>query len=550
MAVSRNQDEISAKPKEILTLGSFAFDPARRELLDAEGRPVELRRQSADVLAELAREPGRMVAKRDLIDSIWRDTAVTDDSLVQCIADIRRKLGPGARDCVQTVPRRGYRLVPSGPAAPGPSSFVRGLTALFIAFPLALALAAVLTFRESTDAPTVPEEPPTLAILPFVNLSGDPEQRYFSDGLTEDLTTDLSRTSALRAISSASSFSYRDSDLPPADVANELGASHYVTGSVRRDGRRLRINATLSDASSGAIIWAHRYDRDLGGIFDLQDDVTAAITAALAVELTSSEEERFARQQQIDPDAYDLLLRGLEPLRRFTPEGIDEARGYFRRAIEIEPDYARAHANLALSYGQALVFRYGEDDSMVPEALRMAERAAELDPDLPQAQFALAVLHLSARNHDAAIAAARRAVELDPSYADGFAVLAQTLAYGGDLDEALAAIRKAKLLSPRHTFAYLWVEAHILFQMRRYAEAREILKEVVARNPALLVGYLTLAATYGHLDMTEEADWLLTEILAISPAVSATAEGDAAPYRDAADRRHYVDGLLLAGIPP
>ncbi len=320
-----------------------------------------------------------------------------------------------------------------------------------------------------------------------------------------------------------------------------------ITGSVRRDGRRVRINATLTDTLSGANVWADRYERDIASIFDLQDDVSRSIVSALALELTAGEALRF-EQQQIDPDAYDLLLRGLAPLRRFTNEGIVEARHYFMRAIEIDPEYARAHANIALSYAQAIVFRLGSDTTSPDIALREAQRAAELDDTIPQTQFALAVVYLSVRDHAAAIAAAHKAIMLDPSYADGYAVLAQTLAYSKDLDEALTAIRIAKSLSPRYTFAYLWVEAHILFQLRHYEDARAILEEVINRNPAFLVGRLTLAATYGYLGMLEEANWQISEILTMSPDISAQVEGKYAPYRKQTDRDHFVKGLRLAGM--
>jgi tetratricopeptide (TPR) repeat protein len=218
-------------------------------------------------------------------------------------------------------------------------------------------------------------------------------------------------------------------------------------------------------------------------------------------------------------------------------------------AVEIDPDYARAHANIALSYGQAMVFHLGSDTSSRATALREANLAVELDATIPQAQFALAVVNLALRNHDAAIRASRQAIVLDPSYADGYAVLAQTLAYNGVLDEALSVIRTAKSLSPRYSFAYLWVEAHILFQLRRYDDARVILEEVTERNPEFFVGRLTLAATYGHLDLLEEANWQVAEILAISPDISALIEGESAPYRKQSDRVHFVKGLLLAGVP-
>ena len=551
--MSRNIPEIWTKSDGSLHLGAFSFDTSTRELRDSAGRVLELRRQSSDVLAVLARRPGETVSKEELVLAVWSDVAVTDDSLVQCIGDIRRALGPKSRDCIQTVPRRGYRMVPTlAEEVSNRKALARG-TILLAGLAVALLIAALAAFLAREPERPVPfaarSDQPVIAVLPFANISGDPDQLYFSDGLTEDLTTDLSQVSGLRLIASASSFTYRESELTPEAIARELGASHLVTGSVRRDGRRLRINAALTEAATGANVWANRFDRDIGGVFDLQDEIAQAITAALAIKLTSSEEQRFQRDQAIDPNAYDLLLRGLAPLRRFTEEGIDEARLYFRRAIEIDPDYARAHANLALTYGQAVVFRLGEDLSSHDIALREAERAVELDPLLPQAHFALAVVQLSARNHGAAIEAARQSVLLDISYADGYAVLAQTLAYGGDLDEALAAIRTAKHLSPRYTFAYLWVEAHILFQQRHYEEAREILEDIITRNPAFLVGHLTLAAVYGHLGLTDEADWLTLEILTMSPDISAIGEGRTAPYRIEDDRDHFVEGLLKAGLP-
>lgn len=318
---------------------------------------------------------------------------------------------------------------------------------------------------------------------------------------------------------------------------------------MRREKRRLRVTVILNDVATGETVWANRYDRDLGGVFDLQDDVSRAVTSALAIELTANEQAQFERQQTVDADAYDLLLRGLAPHRTFTAEGNEIARALFRRAIEIDPTYARAHAALALTYGTSFVFRLGDDPADLPLALDFAETAVRLDPALPQAQFALAVLLLADRRHDAAIEAAREAIRLDPNYADGYAVLAQTLAYGGDKSEALIAIRRAKTLSPRYAFAYLWVEGHILFQLRRYNEARAVLEEVLARNPAFVVGHLTLAATYGHLRRADEADWIVMELLTLAPDAAAFSEGRSAPYREERDRAHYIEGLLLAGVP-
>ena len=553
MRMSRNDSEIWTKSGRLIRLGRLLFDPETRELREGD-RPVELRKQSSEVLAFLTARPMETVGKDELIEAIWAGVSVTDDSLVQCIGDIRRTLGPAAKDCIQTVPRRGYRLVPSAPQ-PHPESVLSRPRALL---PLALAVvvAAMLGVgaflyigSEADRAQTTTIDRPVVAVLPFIDKSQDPGQKFFIDGLSEDLATDLSRISGLMMISSASSFAAHDPNLSPEEIARSLGANFVVTGNVRRDGRRVRITATLVDVATGASIWADRYDRDIGGIFELQDDVSRSITSALAIQLTLDEEALFARQQTVVGDAYDLVLRGLAPLRTFTDTGIREARDYFRRAIEIDPDYARAHANLALTYGTSIIFRLGDDSASKEVALQEAQLAVDLEPRLPQAQFALAVVLLSERRHDQAIDAAREAIRLDPSYADGYAVLAQTLAYGGNPVEALSAIRTAKKLSPRFTFTYLWVEGNIFFQLRRYDEARAVLEEVVNRNPAFLQGYLTLAATYGHLGMTDEADWISIELAALAPDLSAFAEGKAAPYRVEGGRAHYVEGLLLAGLP-
>lgn len=556
--MSRNEPETRPKSDERLCLGDLWFDRGKGELRDAEDNLVDLRNQSTEVLAALAARPMVTVRKDDLIAAVWSDVAVTDDSLVQCIGDIRRALGPAGRDCIQTVRRRGYRLVPTNPGpkadaltAPPASRNGRGMAMSFMgAALLVMGVALLAAFRVyGPDETAVRPELPVIVVLPFANTNDDPGQEYFIDGLTEDITTDLSRVSGLIMISSASSFALRDTEATPDQTARELGADFYLTGSVRIDARRVRVTASLGDTTSGEIVWADRYDRDIGGIFDLQDDVSRSVVSALAIRLTADEQLQFEQSQMIDPEAYELLLRGLAPLRTFTEGGILEAREYFRRAIEVDPEYARAHANLALTYGTSILFRLGDMSAGQEAALEQAELAVSLDPSLPQAQFALAVVLLSRQNHDQAIAAAREAIRLDPNYADGYAVLAQTLAFGGDKTDALASIRMAKARSPRYTFSYLWVEGHILFQLRRYDEARTLLEEVVARNPAMFLGNLTLAATYGHLGLMDEADWIALELMAVAPDISAFEEGRFLPYRNEEDRAHYVEGLLLAGLP-
>ncbi len=354
--MSRNEAEIRTKLPELLWLGPRWFDPVARELKEADGTTIDLRRQSIDVLAYLAERQSRIVTKEELVSDIWSDVAVTDDSLVQCIGDIRRALGPEGRDCIQTVRRRGYRLVPTGgqPEVEGPSlsySTRKNPLSGALVFGAILGLAAFVGFDQLDDR-VGPEEanapnPPVIAVLPFSNHEEDPEQQYFVDGLTEDIATDLSRVSGLSMISSASTFAIRDSEGTPIELARDLGADYVLTGSTRRDKRRVRVTATLTEVSTGRSIWADRYDRDIGGIFELQDDVSKAVASSLAIRMTNDELADLGRRENINSDAYDLLLRGLRPLRTFTKDGISEARDYFQRAIEVDPDYARLACALA-----------------------------------------------------------------------------------------------------------------------------------------------------------------------------------------------------------
>lgn len=391
---------------------------------------------------------------------------------------------------------------------------------------------------------------PSIAVLPFKNLSNDPEQAYFSDGLSEDLITDFSRISGLLVIARTSSFAYREQALTVRQIARQLGVRYMLEGSVRKVQNRVRINAQLIDAASGVHLWADRYDRNMTDILALQDEVTETIVSALSVSLTQGEKAQFGHTKTIDPDAYDVLLRGLGPLRRFTREDTAEARRLFERAIALDPDFARAHANLALTYGQDVVFRHTEQPELwIRRGLAAAANAEALDNSISQLHFARAVLYLAQRNHDDAIMAAYRAIQLDPNYADGYAVLAQALSYAGVLNEAMAAIRSAKRLNPLYPFTYLWIEAHILFLQGHYEEAIPVLQEVIWRNPSFDAGHLMLAAVYGQLGRREDAEWEIAEILMLKPDFSLQAEGRAAVYQRNGDLTRYIEGLRKAGLP-
>jgi adenylate cyclase len=242
---------------------------------------------------------------------------------------------------------------------------------------------------EQAAAPVALPDKPSIAVLPFTNMSDDPEQEYFSDGITEDIITDLSKVSGLFVVARNSSFTYKGRAVEVRAVGRDLGVRHVLEGSVRKSGGRVRVTAQLIDATTGSHVWAERYDRELTDVFAVQDEVTQEIVSVLAVKLSAEDEARLQRSVRIDPDAYDMLLRGLALLRRYSRETLAESRRYFQKAIEIDPGCARAHSNIGYSLVLDVFAGWAEDrDAALREAEGHIEAAVRLDPLLPQVHFA------------------------------------------------------------------------------------------------------------------------------------------------------------------
>lgn len=418
-------------------------------------------------------------------------------------------------------------------------------------------IAALGVFLNSEEAPSVDAPPtgargerPSIAVLPFDNLGGDPEQGYFADGITEDLTTDLSRISGLFVVARNSSFAYRGHSVDVRKVAEALGVRYVLEGSVRRVGDQVRINAQLIDGVSGGHIWADRFDGGMSDVFELQDEVNKRIVEALSVNLSNDEREQLESIETTNPQAYDTLLRGLQQYQRFTPEGIREARRLFKLAIEQDPNYARAYANVALTYGTDVNINLTRDrEHAIAEGLKYVEKAIALDADIPQVYSTRSVLYLSQRKYDAAIESARRTVELLPDYSDGHAILAFVHSFAGNLEEALAAIRRAKEIDPQYSYIFLAVEGRILYLLKRYEEARVVLEESVSRNPAFPLGQMTLAATYAALGRKDDAEWAIQEALLVDPELRLDVVRRESNYRRPEDLEHYLGALREAGLP-
>ncbi|EGE61088.1 UNVERIFIED_ORG: adenylate cyclase [Rhizobium esperanzae] len=409
---------------------------------------------------------------------------------------------------------------------------------------------AAATSETATSQPAAAASPKlSIAVLPFVNMSGDAEQDYFADGISEDIITALSKLSQLFVIARNSSFTFKGKNVQVQEVGTKLGVRHVLEGSVRKSGNRVRITAQLIDATTGGHLWAERFDRDLTDIFAVQDDVTQQIVDALAVNLTEGDRKRLAPGQTGHPEAYDCFLRGRELWHRLTKQTNNDARDLLQRAVELDPNFASAHAFLALTHGLAYLNRWSESPQ---RSIEQAEEAAMLavarDDSDPVAHWALSVVRLYSRQHDRAISEAERAILLNPNFAEGQVSLGEALLYSGRSEEALACFDRARVLNPYFPDVVLHFQAWAWFQLRRYEEAVELLLQRVNRNPVTDVSRALLAACYGHLDRFEEARATWQEVLRINPDFSLEYRRKVLPFKNSADFELAVEGLRRAGV--
>jgi adenylate cyclase len=391
---------------------------------------------------------------------------------------------------------------------------------------------------------------PSIAVLPFANMSGDAEQEYFSDGLSEDLITDLSKVSGLFVIARNSSFSYKGRSVKVQEIGRDLGVRFVLEGGIRKAGNRVRITAQLIDAGTGGHLWAERFDRELTDIFSTQDEVVEKIVAALAVTLTHGEEQRLRRRGTGNVEAYESWLRARELLGRGTRDSVVQARAMHRRAIEIDPNFAAPHAGLA----HAAIADYSSGWALDPaqaldEAERWAHRAVELNELEPVSHMALGNVLLWRRDHDGALTEFRRMIALDPNFAQGYAATGLALMYAGRPAEALEPIAMAMRLDPYYPAIVLHFLAQANFSLGSYETAAQQLLERIARTPGTDSSRMLLASCYGHLRRAEDARAAWAELLKVNPDFSLTQRASALPYKDAADFQRIAEGLAKAGLP-
>lgn len=457
-------------------------------------------------------------------------------------------------------PVRVYRVL-AGPAAPAPAASrarrvlagrwrwvaLSGLILLL----LGVAGRMVLWKGHQMASPPTLQLPdkPSIAVLPFTNMSEDPKQAYFSDGITEDIITGLSKVSGLFVIARNSTFTYKGKAVRVDEVGRELGVRFVLEGSVRKAGNQVRVTAQLVDATTGRHLWAERYDRDLRDIFALQDEITQKIVAALEVRLSEGERARLARKYTANLDAYDQFLQGTEHWRRTTPEANVQARQLFERAIALDPKFAAAYAALGFTYWQTWALQWSQDPATLERAFELAQKAIVMDDSLPMAHRILGHVYLWKKEYEQAIAEAAKAIALDPNDAEGHANLGEFLTWAGRAKDAVELIQKAMRLNPRHAFHESYMLGHAYRLAGRLEEAIATQKKALVQNPDFVPSHAELAVLYTELGRREEAQAALAEAGKRSPRASLESLRRTLPYKDPAELERYLDGLRKAGLP-
>jgi TolB-like protein len=513
----------------------YVLDPDRRELTRGS-EAIAIGPQVFDLLLYLVQNRAHVVTRDDLLNAVWDGRIVSESTLTSHINAVRKAIGDSGEEqrLIRTIPRKGFRFVgdvreaQSSDAEPAPSN------------------------EAPAQAPALPDKP-SIAALPFVNLSGDPEQDYFADGVVEDIITALSRIGWLFVIARNSSFTYKGRAVDIKQVGRELGVRYVLEGSVRKAANRVRITGQLIDATTGAHLWADRFEAALDDIFELQDQMTESVVGAIAPQLERAEIGRAKLKPTERLDAYDYYLRGMSSFHQGTREAINEALPLFYKAIELDPDFASAYGMAAWCHFWRKVNGWMADRSQeVAEGARLARRAVELGKDdaVALARGGHALGHFGG-DLDSCIALLDRALVLNPNLAAAWFLGGFLRLWRGEPDEAIERFAHAMRLSPLDSEMYRMqagtAMAHLL--AGRFDAASSWAEKAFREMPVFVMVIGIIAASHALAGRTDEARRAMQHLRRLDPALRLSNLGDWLPFHRPEDLAMFADGLRKAGLP-
>lgn len=472
--------------EERFLFGPFLLDSGRAALL-REGSPLTVGHRSLSLLRALVKADGQVVTKADLMDAAWHHSVVEESNLSVQIAALRKLLGPApdGREWIVTIARIGYRF-----AAP---------------------VTVLVNEMDDSDGhgATAPARKPSIAVLPFINLSGDPDQEYFADGISEDIITALTRFRWFSVIARNSSFSFKSRYVGMKEAGRALGVSYVLGGSVRKSTQRVRISAQLIDAGAENQLWADRYDFDLGDVFVVQDKIAEQVAGAIEPELLKTESAlATARRPGGDLTGWDMVHRGTWLFHQVTRDGHLRARELFRDACKLDPDLLQAHVWLARVSAGRVAYGWSDTEAAdLREGIDAAVRAIHIDEKSPYAHYALAITSVYASEFDQAIRAAERAVELNPSFALAYLVLGMACLFSGDAVGAIEPLEHGLRLNPHDPQNFVWYNtlAYAHFFAGHADKALECARRVLKIRPDWQPGMETAACCYIALGRSKAA---------------------------------------------
>ena len=540
-------------------LGDYEFSPNTGELIDPSGRRVHLRRQSSDVLAYLVDRKGETVSKDELFNGVWAKAAVTDDSLSQCIADIRKAIIDTDHTIIQTVPKTGYRLVPTtAPQAPAPppdgnrmrnrNRVAAGLLAVFaVAFVVVWGFGPKL-FPSSSSLP-LPNKP-SIAVLAFEDLSVGADADYLSDAIAEGIIVDLSRYSELFVIARNSSFSFKESAAGVSEISQALGVRYLLEGSQQKSGDRLRVTVQLIDAVEGQSLWSNVYNSNLGDVFAMQDEIVQRTVATVAQRVINLEGQKAVESDEAKLTALLLNWKARQHLFSFTPEGNEQARLANLAAVEADPTQPYGYVGLTFVHINRYRWGWTDEEPIVElEAARnYARKAVQVGPEYYDAHTAMAYMHIQEGELEKSVARFRQALDLNPNDTSAMAALAEALTYGGQAEEAEELMLRVVRLDPLHQDWIKWNLAWVQWHTRNCDDALETMNAMSEVPP---MAYRVLAIIQMCRGDKKEASKAVAELIDFDPDYSLrdVLHNYEGKYVVEADLQRVLSDLREAGLP-
>ena len=522
---------------DILLFEGFRLDRGGLFRVDQAGiaEPVALGSRALDLLTLLAGRCGELISKDEIMQSVWPRTVVEDNNLTVQISALRRLLDVGRADgsCIQTLPGRGYRFV-------APVRWVATVDPATLWAPTTVADRPLLL---------VPDKP-SVAVLPFINMSRNPVEEFLADGITEDITTALSRYPSLFVIARTSSFSYKGRAVGVKRIARELGIRYLVEGSLRKSNSRVRITARLIEGEGAKAVWAEQYYHSLADIFELQQEIAEAVTIAVAPSIAEAELRRALRKPPESLDVWGAYQRGLWHLGQFNAIDAMRAERFFERAIQLDETFAGGYSGLATARLHAAA---GFQTRSISDAQQLAEilarRALALDAADADARACLAAMLKNRGDYEGAIAEAEHALAISPNLADAYAALGMTLTMSGRLQDGQVALGTSIRLDPRSPILALRLHQLVinLYFCRNYEAAIEAARNGIRSYPDFPLTHRWLAAALAQLDRTAEAKEVLAKAVAVAPASFDMHVRRRVPWMPPDQHAHMLDGLRKAG---